>query len=518
MYDVEFPRRAVPGQPHRRLTRMSLRPTLRLMKPSILLLIAALLTGSLGACTQNPATGERSFTAFMSPEEEVQVGRDEHPKIVAQFGGEYADPRLRAYVQRLGKSLAARSEMPDLEWHFTVLNSDIVNAFALPGGYIYVTRGLLALASSEAELASVLGHEIGHVTARHSAQRYSRGAVAQGGTVLATVIGGVLLGDTGAQLAQAVVGGGAQLALASYSRDQEFQADQLGVRYLARASYDPMAMARFLEKLQEETVLQAELAGRPNAANEFNFTQSHPRTPDRVRDAIAQAGAAARPDNPRILRDEYLRTIDGLSWGGDPENGFVKDAVFIHPGLRFRFEVPAGFRILNNPDSVMALGPGGAQIRFDVDSKAPPGRLAAHLVGMNLQRVQELTVDGLPAATGVGRARAQNGATFDARMALIAGGGNVWRFMFVTPAGGLGRYDGDFQRTLASFDQLSAQEAAAIRPFRVRTVRVAETDTQESLARRMATRDAALRRFQVLNGLAEGDRLQPGQLVKIIAE
>jgi predicted Zn-dependent protease len=489
-----------------------------MMKPTVLLLIAALLTGSLAACTQNPATGERSFTAFMSPEEEVQIGRDEHPKIVAQFGGEYADPRVREYVSRIGKSLAARSELPDLDWHFTVLNSDMVNAFALPGGYIYVTRGLLALASSEAELAGVLGHEIAHVTARHSAQRYSRGAIAQGGTVLATVIGGVLLGDTGAQLAQTVVGGGAQLALASYSRDQEFQADQLGVRYLARASYDPAAMARFLEKLQAETVLQAELAGRPNAANEFSLMQSHPRTPDRVRDAIAEVGAAARPENPRVLRDEYLRMIDGLSWGGDPANGFVKDAVFIHPGLRFRFEVPAGFRIINNPDSVVALGPGGAQIRFDADPKAPRGRLGAHLAGMNLQRIQELTIDGLPAATGVGRARAQNGGTFDARMALIAGSGNVWRFMFVTPAGALGRHDADFQRTLASFNQLTASQAAATRPYRVRTVRVSESDTQQSLAARMATRDAALRRFQVLNGLNEGERLQPGQLVKIIAE
>jgi predicted Zn-dependent protease len=488
------------------------------MRASILVLVAALLAGSLGACSTNPATGEQSFTAFMSPEQEIQVGRDEHPKILAQFGGQYADAQIRDYVTRLGRSLAARSEMPELDWHFTVLNSDIVNAFALPGGYVYVTRGLLALASSEAELAGVLGHEIGHVTARHSAQRYSRGLLAQGGTAIATVLGGVLLGDAGAQLGQSLVGGGAQLALASYSREQEFQADELGVRYLARAQYDPLAMARFLEKLQVDSMLQAELAGHPEAANGFSLLQSHPRTPDRVRDAIARAGAQARPENPRVLRDEYLRTIDGLSWGGDPANGFVKDSVFVHPGLRFRFQVPQGFRIMNNPDSVLAIGPNGTQIRFDIDRRAPRDRLGAHLRQMNLQAVEERSVDGLPVATGVGRVRSQNGNAYDARIALIGGSGNVWRFLFIAPAGALGRFDGAFQRTLESFHQLNAAEAAAARPYRIRAVRVGEGDTPQSLAGRMATRDAALRRFQVLNGLDEGARLQPGQLVKIIGQ
>lgn len=488
------------------------------MRAPILFLVAALLAGSLGACSTNPATGEQSFTAFMSPEQEAQVGREEHPKILAQFGGQYADAQVRDYVTRLGKSLAARSEMPELDWHFTVLNSDIVNAFALPGGYVYVTRGLLALASSEAELAGVLGHEIGHVTARHSAQRYSRGTLAQGGTAIATVLGAVLLGDAGAQLAQTVVGGGAQLALAGYSREQEFQADELGVRYLARAQYDPFAMARFLEKLQADSMLQAELAGHPGAANGFSLLQSHPRTPDRVRDAIAKAGAQGRPENPRVLRDEYLRIIDGLSWGGDPANGFVKDSVFIHPNLRFRFQVPVGFRIMNNPDSVAAIGPGGAQIRFDADPRAPRDRLAGYLRQMNLQAVEERSIDGLPAATGVGRLRSQNGNSYDARLALIGGSGTVWRFLFIAPAGGLGGFDGAFQRTLASFHQLSAGEAASARPYRIRMIRAGASDTQQSLAARMATRDAALRRFQVLNGLDEGSALQPGQLVKIIAE
>ncbi|MFZ9632780.1 MAG: M48 family metalloprotease, partial [Alphaproteobacteria bacterium] len=234
------------------------------MRPRALAFLALLAAScALGGCSANPATGSRSFTAFMSPEEEARLGRQEHPKIVAQFGGEHGDQRLRAYVSRLGDALAARSEMPGLEWRFTILDSDVVNAFALPGGHVYATRALLALASSEAELAGVLGHEIGHVTARHTAQRYSSGVLAQAGTTAATILGGVFLGSAGAQLAQSTVGGTAQLALAGYSRDQEFEADTLGVRYLARGGYDTAAMASFLAKMQMESALQAELAGRP---------------------------------------------------------------------------------------------------------------------------------------------------------------------------------------------------------------------------------------------------------------
>ena len=474
--------------------------------------------GHLGGCTANPATGATSFTAFMSPQEELRVGREEHPKILAQFGGEYVDPALRDYVTRLGKSLAARSEMPQLDWHFTVLNSDIVNAFALPGGYVYTTRGLLALASSEAELAGVLGHEIGHVTARHSAQRYSSGVLAQAGTVAATILGSVLLGDAGGRLAQSAVGSGAQLALAGYSREQELEADELGIRYLGRASYDPGAMARFLEKMQMESALQAELAGRPGAADEFSLLQSHPRTPDRVRAAIREAGEAGRPADPRLLREEYLRAIEGLSWGGDARNGFVRNAVFVHPDLRFRFEVPQGFRIVNGDSAVVATGPDRVRVLFDRDPRAPRGQLGAYLRQIGAEAVEETSVGGLAAATGHGRIRDQAGQAIDLRMFLIAGEQSVWRFRFLSPPQVTQRHAAALRAAAQSFRQLSATEAAAARPYRIAIVRAGRDDTQETLASRMAVRDSSLRRFQVMNGLRAGEKLEPGQGYKIIAE
>ncbi len=497
---------------------MRSRPSIAPMKPVIALLLLVLGSLQLGGCSVNPATGASNFTAFMSPSDEVRVGREQHPRIVAQFGGEYADPALNAYVTRLGRSLAERSELPGLDWRFTVLNSDIVNAFALPGGFIYTTRGLIALASSEAELAGVLGHEIGHVTARHSAQRYSSGVLAQAGTVAATILGGVLLGDPGARLAQTTVGGSAQLALAGYSRDQELEADELGIRYLVRTSYDPAAMARFLEKLQAETALQAELAGRPGAADEFSLLQSHPRTPDRVRLAIREAGEAGKPAEPRVLREAYLRAIDGLSWGGDARNGFVKNAQFIHPDLRFRFEVPQGFRIINGDSAVVAVGPDAVRILFDRDPRAPRGQLAAYLRQLGAEGVEETSVGGLAAATGIGRVRTQGGQAMDLRLFLIAGEQGVWRFRFLSSPQATGRHAAALRQTAFSFRQMTEAEAGAQRPFRIRVVQAGTSDTQEALARRMAVRDAALRRFQVLNGLRAGEALQPGLGYKIIAE
>ncbi len=209
---------------------------------------------ALAGCTVNPATGESSFTAFMSPAEEQRAGAEEHPKILKEFGGAYGDRAIGAYIDSIGQALARMSDLPNQRFTFTVLDNDVVNAFALPGGYVYVTRGLLALAGSEAELAGVIAHEIGHVTARHAAQRYSQSIVAGLGAALL----GAVAGRGAADIAQL----GSALYLSAYSREQEFEADILGVRYLARAGYDTGAMAGFLGKLQAHSALQARITGR----------------------------------------------------------------------------------------------------------------------------------------------------------------------------------------------------------------------------------------------------------------
>lgn len=483
-----------------------------------LALLVATLAGCAGGAGDPPAVGSAPS------QDECRLAREEHPKIMRQFGGELSDANIRNYVASVGQRVAARTEMPNIEWHFTVLNSDIVNAFALPCGYVYVTRGLLTLAGSEAELAGVLGHEAGHVTGRHTAQRLDRGrSAAIGATILGAAVGILTGSGAAAQVAAQAAGAGAQTYLAGYSRDQEFQADELGVVYLSRAAYDPLSMAQFLEKLQADSQLTAELMGKPGAADSFSIMQSHPRTPDRVRKAIEEAGEAGRGvANPRIGRDEYLRVINGMAWGGDPENGFVKNNIFIHPTLRFRFAVPQGFRIFNGESSVAALGPDDARVVFDrIGRSAERGAapLANILQQAQFQSVEALTVDQLPAATGTRLIQTNNGQRLNLRAVLIRGEPDVvWRFQFITPPEVTARYDAAFRTTTYSFDQMTPQQAAAERPFRVRVVRVGANDTQESLAARMAAKDLALRRFQVLNGLKPQERLQPGQMVKLVAE
>lgn len=490
-------------------------------RAAVALALAALLLTTSG-CSTNPATGRTSFTAFMSEEKEKEVGAEEHPKIIKEFGGEYPDPKVRQYVQELGARLAKQSELPDLKFTFTVLNSDIVNAFALPGGYVYVTRGLMALASSEAELAGVIGHEIGHVTSRHTAERYS---AALGAGILTTVAG-IFLGGPVGQLGEAVSG----MALASYSRDQELEADMLGVRYLDRTGYDENAMASFLAKMEGESRLAAEMAGRPGAADEFSIMQTHPRTADRVQAAIAEARKqGATNPGTKVEKDAYLNVIDGLTYGGDRDSGWSINRTFIHPGLRLRFEVPEGFRIMNSESKVLARGPNGAQIVFDAAPRDNSGRStaegmepAAYLQrvwarNINISGLESITINGLPAATAASRLSMSSG-TMDVRLVVIRfDPRTMYRFIFATPPAQTAALNEPLRRATYSFRRLDDREAANAKPPRLRVVRVARGDTVESLARRMPFDEFNVTRFRVLNGLKEGEQPRVGDRVKIIA-
>ena len=300
-------------------------------------LLLAIAGPGMAGCSTNPATGESTFTGLMSESDEVRIGRESHPQVLAQFGGAYEDPELNRYIDSLGQLLAHASDRPNLQYHFTVLNSPIVNAFATPGGYVYITRGLLALANSEAEVAGVLAHEIGHVAARHAAERESQAVLAS--------IPGILTGVvTGSDTLSQAVNSGASAHLQSYSRDQEYQADLLGVRYLSRTNYDPLGMASFLTQLQANERLDAAVMGRPEMADQFSIMSTHPRTADRIQRAIQEAGVA-QAANPITERDLYLSKIDGLRYGDEPAQGFIRDRLFLHPILRFVFEVPAGFHM-----------------------------------------------------------------------------------------------------------------------------------------------------------------------------
>ena len=491
------------------------------------LLSAFVLTGAAG-CTTNPATGESSFTAFMSPAQEKQVGAEQHPKLVQEFGGAYDDPKAAAYVERVGQSLARHSEVQDIQYSFTVIDDDGINAFALPGGYIHVTRGLLALASNEAELAGVLGHEIGHVTARHAAQRYS--------TTTATSLGIGVLGILGAiaglpaPVADLAGGGlqtGAAVYLQSYSRDQELEADRLGIRYMTAAGYDPDAMVSFFRKLDVYSRLEAEKVGDPSAGDRFDIMASHPRTADRVQQA-AQLAASGRTPGEELGRQRYLQAIDGIVYGDSPQQGFRRGRDFIHPGLRIAFRVPEGFVLKNGPQQVAAVGPDGALIVFNADPRSDVARRVPDMptyltqvwaAKIQLAGVQRFQVDGMEAATGTARLQTKSGVA-DVRLAAIRGGDadRIWRFIFLSRPDATARLQGAFRSTAASFRQFSAQEAAAVKPWRIDVVSVKPGDTPETLASRMAVDSYQLETFRVLNGLAAGDRLAPGVPVKIVAE
>jgi predicted Zn-dependent protease len=491
------------------------------------LLIALLLVTALAlpsACSRvvNPATGQTEFTA-MSPAQERQIGQEQHPQVLMQFGGAYDDPELQSYVTRIGDGLAAISELPKLDFTFTVLNSEVINAFALPGGYVYITRGLLALADNEAELAGVMAHEIGHVTARHSAQRHSRGVVAQGGLAIGTILAGVLGGGLAADLVQHAGGLGAEAYLAGYSREQEFQADELGVRYMARAGYDPTAMSSFLEKLEHNDQLMRRLAGRDEADPASSWFATHPRTPERVLRAAEQASAATPGEN-RTGRDDYLEQIDGMVYGEDPSQGFVRGRTFVHPELRFAFDAPPGYRIVNTPAAVIGQAQ-NSLMKFDA-VRVPAGRdvgaylardWAQELGAGRLANVAQSQVNGMPAASAVAPGRLGNGQQVTVALAALgAGSGQVYRFMFVSPGPMSSAQANAYQATVNSFRRLSADEPAALQARRLRVVMVEQGQDAEDLARRMAVDSLPREQFDLLNGLEAGDSLSPGEKVKLV--
>jgi predicted Zn-dependent protease len=473
---------------------------------------------ALAACAQvvNPATGEREYTT-LTPAQEQQIGQQEHPKILQQFGGAYPDPALQAYVTEIGEKMKGVSELANQEFTFTLLNTDTVNAFALPGGYVYVTRGLLALAENEAELAGVIGHEIGHVTGRHTAQRQTQATVAGGLGTLGVLGAAILGGGAAAELAQQAVQVGGQAYLAGYSRDQELEADELGIRYLQRAGYDPRSMATFLAKLNEQSELDRQLAGVQGdpAASWF---ATHPRTLDRVEAALREEGVTAGGE---LNRGAYLQKIGGMIYGEDPTQGFVRGSRFIHPQLGVAFEAPQRYQLENTPQAVVGQAQGGA-FKFDLVQVAAGADLrdyvgqtwARELGAQRIEGVQGFEVNGMRGARAATRAQSQSGPVVVRLAAIRADGRNVYRFMFIDQGQGTAA----FQQTVDSFHRLSASEAAEFGPRRIVLAPVRAGDTSNSFARRMAVERAPAEQFQILNALALEDGLRAGEQVKLIAE
>ncbi len=489
---------------------MTVSPRWRPWRGLAALALAALLP-LVAACETAPATGRSIFTGGLTPEREEALGLEQHEEVLKEFGGAYDDPELAAYVQSIGDFLVKTSETPNESFTFTVLDTPMVNAFALPGGYVYVTRGLMALARDEAELAGVIGHEIGHVTARHAAERYGQAVAA----TAANLGVGLLLGGQAAQATGLI----SQLTLKSYSRDQEFEADTLGVRYMSRAGYRPDAMGSFLEQLLDHSRLEADVRDARDP-DSFDFMQTHPRTSDRIERAI-QAAGVKRVDDPIRAQDIYYDKIDGMIYGDNPEQGVIRGRDFIHPDLRFRFRVPEDFRLINGQRQVQAIGPNNSLIVFDGTGQARSQSMTGYIrdewaAKLSLSGLEAIEINGLPAATAATRLNSSSGPVDLRLVAIRFDPRTVYRFIFASPPAVTAGLSDDFQRTTYSFRRISADEAAQVTPYRLRIHRVRAGESLQDLADRMALEDHALDRFLVLNGLTRGSVLQPGQKVKLV--
>ena len=478
-------------------------------------LIAALLASTLlTSCQVSPGTGQSNFNV-LSSDDEKKMGAEAHPDILKQFGGAYSDPKVQAYVAGIGQRLVIHTEMPAAEFRFTVLNSNIVNAMALPGGYVYVTRGLMTLADDEAELAGVIGHEIGHVTGRHTAQRYSQAMAANIATGVLGAVVGAVTGVSG-------VGDIAQLGAAAYiqgfSRDQESEADQLGIRYMNNSGWNPEYMGTFLNKLREDSRLDAILAGRsPDSVDEASMFASHPRTIDRVKDA---ANAVKFVDHKGAVgHDQYLAQLEGMVVGDDPDEGVVRGRVFSHAGLGIRYEVPAGFRLINGAKAVTAAHADGSLIRFDMGPQAQ-GDMTNYLQsqwakGARLTAIEALDINGMAAATGVTRLNTNKGA-MDARLLAIRGNKATYRFLYLTPPNATNAHAQEMKNSGLSFRHLTEAEKSAMKPLRIKVITVKAGDTVEKLAEQMPYEDHRLERFRVLNDLGDGKGGTPGQKLQMV--
>ncbi len=471
-----------------------------------------------GCMATNRATGRSSFTGTYSVEDDIALGRREHPKLVEAFGGEYGDPRLQRYVSRVGQSLALNTEYQEYPYTFTLLNSPIVNAFALPGGFVYVSRGLLALASNEAELAGVLSHELGHVNARHSAERMSASTLAQIG-VIAGAIGAAVVG-----LPSQIVRAGQQIAalsIQSYSRKQEFEADTLGVRYMSKAGYDPEAMVTFLSTLREQSIVEAKTLGLPaGTVDQFNMMSTHPRTVDRVREAT-DAAAVQRPDDPLIGREQYLAQIDGMAFGDDPKQGIVIGQRFVHPGMRFEFTVPVGFRTRNMPERVVAEDSAGAGIVFDIGAVRGDLDMAGYasrewVPQLELREVSRMTVNGLEAGSGWAQLKSGGRQVVARFVAIRRDSNSAFRLVFVAPAERARAVQDDFQRTTESFRLLSPAEAAAVKPLRLRIAAADPGDRVSGLSGSLPYGAYNDEWFRVMNDMEAGAEPIAGQTLKVV--
>lgn len=452
---------------------------------------------------------------------DIQEAARQHPEVVAEFGGAETGPRA-AYVEGIGRRVAAYSGTANAGqvYRFTTLNSAVENAFAVPGGYVYVTRQLLGIINDEAELAFVVGHETGHIAANHHQRRKS----AQQSSAMWGVLGAVLGAVVGNNAFGGLISQGAQqfskMRLLSFSRDQEYQADVLGIRYLTAAGYDPNASATMLGQLTRSSALEARLQGDSSRSTP-EWASTHPLSENRMAQASQLARQTGRAGQGLRNRDAYLAQLRGTMVDDDPAQGVIDGRSFTHPDLGMQFIVPTGYLMQNGTRAVTIQG-SGAQAQFtggryngSIDNyiyEVLQG-LTEGKVQLQMGPIQRTTVNGIPASYVTARANSSSGQVDVGVFAYQWNRDTMYHFVTLT-RGGYGLQP--FASMFNSVRRISPAEAAAIRPKVVDVVTVQRGDTIQGLARRMAYRDFQLDRFLALNGLNANSPLAPGQKVKLV--
>jgi predicted Zn-dependent protease len=470
--------------------------------------VAALVALTAAACSSTSGGRQIFMPDLPKQTSSFSTTEREHQRVLAAYGGAYEDPKLQAKISNVVERLVAVSDRPELSYRITILNSPAVNAFALPNGQLYVTRGLLGLANDSSELASVLAHEMAHVTARHAAIREEK---ARKTDLISSVTDMLSDPQVGAMaLARS------KLEAASFSRAQEFEADGIGVGTAARSGFDPFGAARLLNSMGRNADLRA--ASRGSDGRSLDFLSSHPATPERVKNAQTVARQYSAPGSGERDRAAYLASVDGMVYGEDPVDGYVRGRRFLHPKLGFTFTAPEGFSLDNTAQAVLGLKDGGAQaLRLDVVKVPAEQSLIEYLNSGWIENiedgsVEELAINGFPAATATAK-----GDQWAFRLYAIRFGSEVYRFIFAaknrTPD-----TDRTFREAVHTFRRLTLAEIQSAKPLRLKVVKVGPNDSVESLAPHMALIDRQVERFRVLNGLDVADRLKPGELVKIIVE
>ncbi len=471
-------------------------------KPLTVTVLAATAIAAVVACATNPVTGKRELS-LISGTREIEIGR-EGARDITRSIGVYDDADLQRYVSDLGKKLAAKSERPDLPWSFRVVDDAAVNAFALPGGFIFVTRGILAHMNSEGQLVAVLGHEIGHVTARHSVSQISKAQLTQ----LGLGLGFVLSEDFRefGELASAGVG----LLFLKFGRDDENQSDELGFRYAVQSGYDPREMVRVFETLES-------VSARESTERLPQWQSTHPNPQNRIARTQSRIDTTELPSSGlRVGRNDYLARLDGMIFGSDPRKGYFKEEVFFHPELKFRFVFPAGWKTRNGISAVVAVSPkedGAVELTLAGEEEpAEASRKFLTQEGMVAGTTSADPINGLAAASAHFEMTTERGRLVG-WVTFVSLDSRTYRLLGHAAEVNEPRYRDTFRASLKTFERLTDRAALAVTPARLEMVVLDRDLTLEEFYRRYPS-TVPLETIALINGRAPGDRLTAGMTIK----